>query len=181
LINYLRALSTSFFMVGLSCIVLAGGRSIRMGVDKRGLRFGGETFLDIALRNARSISEDVIVSLGSEDQVDGSLEVARLVYDDVRERGPLYGLTAALKVCKRPFAALLPVDAPLLNPEIYGIMVDRRGVDDSIEAVVPHGFYGLEPLYGVYRVKSFRDACEWAVSNDLERVVDAVGHLNNTI
>jgi molybdopterin-guanine dinucleotide biosynthesis protein A len=149
-----------------------------MGRDKRKLRIGGKSFFEIAVENARSISDDVIVSLGSESQAQGLVDV-RFVVDEEKRRGPLYALASTLKKCEKDYVAVLPVDAPLLKTAIYRLMKSTLERDSLLEAVIPLGATGPEPLHGVYRTESFLFACESAIFSGKERVLDAVKNLEN--
>jgi molybdopterin-guanine dinucleotide biosynthesis protein A len=166
-------------MVELSCIVLAGGLSSRVGNDKRMLRIKGKTFFESALEKAREISSDVIVSLGDEGQVKKTIDGVTLVFDEEKKRGPLFALTSSLKHCKKQLTILMPVDAPLLNPEIYKTMVDKIERDPSIEAVVPKVFSGPEPLFGVYQTTPFLSGCTMAIKRGDESVMDAINLLSS--
>jgi len=163
-------------MLQLSCIVLAGGRSERMGRDKRELRLGCKSFLELAVEKAGQIAGDVIVAVGDERQGEG-VEGARKVVDEQRHRGPLFGLATALKACRRDYVAVLPVDAPLLNPGIYRLMAGEVERTRGLEAVVPLGPSGPEPLLALYKVKPFLKACERAIAEGGERAMDAVERL----
>ena len=100
-------------------VVLAGGRSSRMGQDKAGLICRGHTLLDHAkdlLR--RSGLSDVHVS-----NSDG-------IADEWTGRGPLAGIHATLKALGERYAFLLyvPVDMPSLTPDLLRDLVDT--IDD---------------------------------------------------
>ncbi len=165
-------------MVEVSCIVVAGGQSLRMGSDKRLLELNGKNFLEIAVENANKISRDVVVSLGDESQVK-SLKDAKYVIDEEKVRGPLFGLFSALKLCKKKYVAVVPLDAPLLKTGIYKKMITEIIRDTHIDAVIPIGPKGPEPLHGVYNTKNFLKACEMVVSKGGESVVEAVNALEH--
>jgi molybdopterin-guanine dinucleotide biosynthesis protein A len=166
-------------MLELSCIVLAGGRSVRMGIDKRELELGGKSFFDMAIEKAHTISEDVIVSLGEENQVKENYGDLTVVIDEEKERGPLFALATSLKRCKEDYTAVLPVDAPLLNPGIYGIMTEEIEKEPYLEAVVPRSPEGSQPIYGTYRVSSFLTAIKETISAGGDSVVEAISALKN--
>ncbi|MFQ5800129.1 MAG: molybdenum cofactor guanylyltransferase [Candidatus Hydrothermarchaeales archaeon] len=164
-------------MLELSCIVLVGGKSTRMGSDKRELEIGGKSFFEGAVEKARKISRDIIISLGDAGQVKGDFKDATLVIDEEKGRGPLFALASSLKRCKRSYAAVLPVDAPLLNPAIYRRMAEEIEKDPTIEAVVPRSDDGPQPLYGIYRVSAFLSACNKTIARGGESVLEAISAL----
>ncbi len=162
----------------ISCIILAGGKSRRMGRDKKFLLYRGRSFLEIAVENAKAISSEVLVSLGTEEQeeevINLGYDVATVV-DDVRDRGPLMGLCSALRRCTKEYAAVMPCDTPLLSPEVFRPLLEESKGWDAVIPVVR----GLpEPLIGVYRVEPFLRACEEAVEAGNFKVGDAVKRLD---
>jgi len=168
-------------MVDLSCIVLAGGKSTRMGSDKRVLKIGGRNFLEIAFENAGRISEDVVVSLGYEGQSNQDFKDATVVFDDLKERGPLFALKTALSSCKSKYTAILPLDAPMLNIKIYARMLEEIKGHSDVDGVIPESYKGAEPLYGVYRTESFLSATRKATENGFQRVQDAINLLETVV
>ncbi len=77
------------------------------------------------------------------------------------------------------YTAVIPLDAPLLEPSIYGRMLAEIEKNLEVEAVVPRSQLGLEPLTGIYQTQAFLTACENAIKNGIERVMDVVSSLNN--
>ncbi len=135
-------------------IVLAGGKSTRMGRDKALLPFGPELMLP---RVVRILAEAVspIVVVGTADlqlpPLSGEVLIAR---DERPGRGPLEGILAGLAklAAERPeveAAFVTSCDAPLLSPAFVRAMIDR--LDDASIAVPVEGDQ-VHPLSAVYRV-----------------------------
>lgn len=156
-----------------------------MGCDKRMLQLGGRSFLEIALEKAVTFSDDVILSVGGDEQLLGLSETASLsvkvVFDRVSGCGPLEGLLRSLPECGHEYAALMPVDAPLLTPRIYLLMKDKLGQKQGLSGVVPKGLYGLEPLHGVYNSDRFLEACSELARSGGARLREALGKLDNIV
>lgn len=132
---------------GYSMIVLAGGRSSRMGRDKSDLIYREQTFLDIQIEKGRKLGiEDILVSGYKGDGCAG-----RLVMDRFAERGPLGGLEACLRQAVHGRCLVVSVDTPLLSvSELQGLLeADRETVAPA--TLLCHGDR-LEPLMGVYSV-----------------------------
>src|SRR3990172_5857725 len=176
---YKRVFATIMSMVSFSCIVVAGGKSTRMGMDKRSLKLREKSFFEIAVENARKVSSNVIISLGSKDQIEDDMEGVEVVFDEEKERGPLFALVSSLKACKKEYAALLPVDAPLLNPMVYERMAAEIEQNPRLEAVIPRSPHGDEPLFGMYNVQVFLKACRETIAKGEESVAGAVSLLKN--
>jgi len=140
--------------LNLGGIVLAGGRSTRMGRSKAHLPFGGETMLARTVRQLGNAVGPVVV-VGAPDQelpplplLPNEVSVAR---DDVEGRGPLAGILAGLEVIADRVDAVFVCgcDTPLLSAAFVRRVADRLGEN---EVSVPHvdGFW--QPLAAVYRV-----------------------------
>jgi molybdopterin-guanine dinucleotide biosynthesis protein A len=129
----------------LSGLILAGGRSSRLGTEKALIDFEGQPLVfRVADRMAR-VAEPVLLATGSPGRLGpvGYPEIA----DATPEGGPLSGLVAGLQASSHELMAVVAVDMPHLSPELLGFLASlRRGED----AVVPVGATGLEPLHAVY-------------------------------
>src|SRR3970282_1010012 len=98
-----------------SGIVIAGGKSKRMGVVKRYVMFSGMILLELSIRLLKGITEEVLVVLGEEENLD--IEDARFVLDVEKNRGPMVGLFSGLKEMKNLYGLVTPLDTPLLTSE----------------------------------------------------------------
>ena len=126
-------------------IVLAGGKSRRMGQDKAQLRLCGRTLLELQSEKLRLLGTDEILISGA-PQLPGT----RAVPDRFPGCGPLAGLEACLREAGSETCVILCVDVPLVPVSLLRelIRVQRRTGCDA--AIAEHG--GLwEPLIGVYR------------------------------
>ena len=134
-------------------MVLAGGKSTRMGRDKATLPFGPELMLQRVVRVlGEVVSPIVVVAAGGQElpPLPRDVLVAR---DERQSRGPLEGLLAGLSklAAERPevtAAFATSCDVPLLSPAFVRAMLARLGDADiavPTEAGFPH------PLAAVYR------------------------------
>ena len=129
----------------LTGLILAGGRSLRMGRDKATLEYDGEPML---LRVARLLGEacdEILVASGDGER----LEAFGLpqVRDAAPAAGPLGGLVAGLDRASNPLVAAVGVDMPFVNAGLLHAMADSFGSED---AAVPLSDGGPEPLHAVY-------------------------------
>ena len=126
-------------------IVLAGGRSRRMGVDKAGLLLFDKPLVAWVVGALRAVIGEVRL-VGGSPQLARDLGVG-FVPDLLDGAGPLAGIYAGL--CATGADVLVSAcDTPLLQaPLLEGIL---RSSDD-FDAVVPINQGEYEPLIGVYR------------------------------
>ena len=132
-------------------IVLAGGKSTRMGRSKAHLPFGDERMLNRVVRILSKIVRPIVV-VGSPAQDLPSLsEDITITRDEVTDRGPLQGLAAGLKAltgqCEAAYAC--SCDVPLLKPQFVERMIVLL---DGHQIAVPHVDDFHHPLAAIYRL-----------------------------
>jgi molybdopterin-guanine dinucleotide biosynthesis protein A len=130
---------------GAAAVVLAGGRSSRMGRPKALLPFGGETLIERVLRRlAPLVVESVIVAAPQQDlpPIEG-----RIVRDQAPHLGPVAGLAAGLAAITAPRAFVTSCDAPFLDPALIGWMLAEA---EEWDVLVPEWDGRLHPLHAVY-------------------------------
>ncbi len=131
-------------------VVLAGGKSTRMGTSKALLPFGPETMLQRVVRLLSPIVSPIVV-VAAESQELPDLPTSVVVTRDEREgRGPLEGLRAGLKALPSDVEAayVTSCDVPLLVPEFVTQMIGFAEHYD-IAVMEIEGF--AHPLSAVYR------------------------------
>jgi molybdopterin-guanine dinucleotide biosynthesis protein A len=150
-------------------IVLAGGRSSRMGTSKAALEWHGSTLLRrITGIVARSVDGPVVVvrAPGQElPELAGDVEVV----EDAREgKGPLQGLAAGLAAVgdRAALAFVSSTDVPLLHPRFVRVVL--AALDDDADVALPHVGGFPHPLSAAYRV-SLTEAVERLVAEDRMR------------
>lgn len=129
----------------MSMVVLAGGKSSRMGTDKSDLLLGGNTFLEYQIEKGRQLGiTDILVS----GYAKGACS-APIIKDREVQKGPLGGLEACFRHAVCDQVLVLGVDVPLVPlSELEGLAV-RRMVSDKKVTILQHGGKE-EPLIGIY-------------------------------
>ena len=132
-----------------SLILLAGGKSSRMGSNKAELTFQGKTFTDLLIEKARMLGIEKIYLSGFE-KTDEDVQV---VWDIYPERGPLGGVHACMKAMDTPYALVLPVDVPQIPVNVLELLIGGHEKYSMKEKEVPfllkHG-ERQENLIGIY-------------------------------
>jgi len=100
---------------GVSAIIIAGGKSTRMGHDKRAIRLHGRTLMSISICLAEKIADDIIIS--SNDQL-ADYRDYRVIPDQIPDEGPLMGMHSCIPYIKSENALLLSCDMPLVSLEM---------------------------------------------------------------
>ena len=135
----------------ISGIILAGGRSSRLGKDKVFEVIGKETLIERAVRQLAELDElDELIVVTSErvaPLLDAFRLRARIVKDVHIGQGPMGGLHAGLLAAGNDYSLVVACDLPFLNQDLLRYMIGlRRGYD----MVVPRVSGMIEPLHAVY-------------------------------
>lgn len=113
-------------------IVLAGGKSVRMGRPKALLNFRGRSLIDRAVRTAECVSECVMIITSAELAEQFSSSAARLIVDDVADLGPIGGLATASRYLRTSseialaaddFVLVLTCDMPNFGPRAASFLI----------------------------------------------------------
>jgi molybdopterin-guanine dinucleotide biosynthesis protein A len=131
-----------------AAIVLAGGRSTRLGRDKASEVLLGTTLLQRVIdRVFPLVGEIVVVSARGQRLPDIRTPApVRLVEDDYPECGPLGGIATGLARIEAPRALAVACDMPLLSAPLIGELFRRS---DGCDVVMPVLAFP-EPLHAVY-------------------------------
>lgn len=133
-------------MIGdVTGILLAGGKSRRMGEDKRFLLIGEQTMFERTLAVLRSIFERVCVVI-AQDSPPLEAEVP-VVRDLVADCGSLGGLYTGLKQAHTEYVFLVACDMPFLNPASVRHVVSLK---DKADIVMVRLGQGLQPTHALY-------------------------------
>jgi molybdenum cofactor guanylyltransferase len=148
-------------------IVLAGGRSTRMGRPKASLEWHGSTLLHrVAGIVARVVDGTVVVVCAPGQELPSLPPGVRVVEDAHEGRGPLQGIAAGLTAVAgdAELAYVSSTDVPLLHPAFVAAVLagaDREDVD--VVLPVAHGF--KQPLAAAYRTSLVADVEELIMSD----------------
>jgi molybdopterin-guanine dinucleotide biosynthesis protein A len=130
---------------GVSCIVLAGGKSSRMGTDKAFVSILGRSLIEEVLARVQGLGEETLIVTNRPD--DYHYLGLRLVADVIPGMGVLGGIYTALYAARMPYALVVACDMPFLNRELLSYLVSLR---EGQDAVVPHVGGLPEPVHAVY-------------------------------
>jgi molybdenum cofactor guanylyltransferase len=129
---------------GLTGVLLLGGASSRFGSPKALARLDDETLAERAWRVLYEACDEVLAVGKTADR----LELPFPILDDDSElRAPIVGVIAGLRAAAHEVAVFLPVDCPLVTPELLRTLGEAVGVPSS------------GPLPGAY-AKSMRPELE---------------------
>lgn len=152
-------------------VVLAGGRSSRMGTDKALLELDGATLLDRAVELLRPHARELLI-IGDVDR--HGHPHATTVGDRRPGLGPLGGLITALERSRYGRIIALACDMPAVNDRL--ILRLKAQCDATVDAAVPVHAGGAEPLAAAYHLRCLSpfeqavDAGDLKLAHALHRV-----------
>ncbi|MGD9850273.1 MAG: molybdenum cofactor guanylyltransferase [Nitrospirales bacterium] len=129
----------------ISGVVLAGGKSQRMGQDKRYLHWQGRNLLDSVCGVMNEIFDEVIVVTAIPDYERGGLSV-RFITDEIPGKGSIGGLFSGLFHSQNPYCFVVACDMPYLNREVIGEIC----LSPPADVVVVKLLQGFQPLHARY-------------------------------
>jgi molybdopterin-guanine dinucleotide biosynthesis protein A len=127
-------------------VLLAGGKSRRMGEDKRYLVVGEQTLLERGLGVLRSMFHEVLVVIAQDS---APLDIdARVVRDLVPDCGSLGGIYTGLTQATTPYIFAVACDMPFLNQAVITHFTNRRDTADIVMARLATRLHPMHALYG---------------------------------
>jgi molybdenum cofactor guanylyltransferase len=148
-------------------IVLAGGRSRRMGRPKAALEWHGSTLLRrVAGIVARSVDGPVVVVRAPAQELPSLPPGVRVVADAREGRGPVQGLAAGLAALagQAELAYVSSTDVPLLHPAFVAAVLSAAEAEDvDVALPVAQGF--THPLAAAYRTSLLVEVEELIANN----------------
>jgi len=132
--------------VDATAVVLAGGKSSRMGRPKALLPFHGEPLIGHIVRRLRHVFSDIVVVAAPKQELPRL--PATLVRDDVPFQGPVGGIYYGLKAARGKFCFVTSCDVAFLNFSLISHLLSH--ITDH-DVVVPYWENRYQPLHAVYR------------------------------
>ena len=135
-------------------LVLAGGRSRRMGRDKALLEHDGETQLGRAIRALEAVTERQFVSARADQAGDTERSRYAQVIDRYDDLGPVAGILSAMDEYPDADWLVVACDLPNLGPETLAHLVANRAPGDPFTAYRSSHDGLPEPLCAIYAAGS---------------------------
>jgi molybdopterin-guanine dinucleotide biosynthesis protein A len=128
-------------------LVLAGGRSRRMGRPKAWIEVGDTVLLRYVVERLAPAFSEVMVSFSEPEQME-QLVPYRVVFDRKPNAGPLAGLEAGLLVARNDVLFAVACDMPYVTQAAAEMAVAAAR---SCDAAIPRHDGLFEPVCGAYR------------------------------
>ena len=175
--------------MSLSGVVLAGGKSTRMGgEDKAFLRLGNRAFVSIITSELLKTCNRVFIAVGSKPTHEFELlfsadQRVEVLNDSLNIRSPLGGLITAFQKCETEYIAAVGCDTPFLQSTVLDYLFKKVASGEGHDAAVPiwRDTGIVEPLCAVYKSRTALAAALKAASEDKRGCRDMIANLGNVL
>ena len=158
--------------IHITGIVLAGGKSTRMGSEKGLVTLGNSSFIEHVLSALKQCVDNIIIV--SSNPTYDNFEVTR-VEDIIVDAGPVGGLYTGLYHSKTKYNLVVSCDVPLITTSVLEVLIDQ--IDPKYDVIQLQSKGETLPLIAVYK-KTCADICLKCLDNGVSRLRDVVNHLN---
>jgi len=132
----------------ISLIILAGGKSSRIGTDKALLKFQGKTFIQTIYDNLKELCSEVIISSNNPKV---KISGAKIVTDKIENIGPAGGIFSALSASQTEKNMIVSVDTPFIPTALFEFLI-KHNTDDTDVLIISEETK-QHPLIGMYSKK----------------------------
>jgi molybdopterin-guanine dinucleotide biosynthesis protein A len=160
---------------GVTSIVLAGGKNLRLGRRKDLEIIGGKTLMELVIQKLKLVSSHTLIVTSREQSNFPDAGGAKVLVDLYPDKGPLGGIYTGLLASPSSCNVVVACDMPFLNIELLRYMIELL---PGFDAVVPRLEEDkLEPLHAIYS-KSCLDKMRIHLENDQLMVNRFLGIMN---
>ena len=155
----------------MTAVILAGGKSRRMGSNKAFLKLKGKTFIERQIELLREMFDEIFISANTPSEYKYlNLPVFKDIYP---EKGPLGGIYTSLVNSSSFYTFMLACDMPFVES---GLIKHLKGFTKEYDVVVPKSERGLEPLHAFYS-KNCIDPIKRELDADNLRIISFFPHV----
>ena len=159
-------------MINATGVILAGGKSKRMGINKALVKLGDYSLIEwLILELAKVFHEIIIVA---NEKISYRCLGLPIINDLLPGSGPLGGIHAALKYTNKPNIFVVGCDMPFVTAEVASYLISSAS---GYDAVVPFINQILQPVAAVYG-KGCQNVIENYINRKKYHVKDCFRDLN---
>lgn len=144
-----------------TAMILAGGKSSRMGFDKQLLKIDERRLMDNLAQKLSKEFEEIIIVTNRPELYIGLSHI--ITMDILKEKGPLGGIHAGLKISSSHYAFVVACDMPNINMEYVRFMKSKTKLD-SMGCVTKFGEW-IEPFSSFYSVEMIQHIEKYLATN----------------
>lgn len=135
------------FKMNLGLVILAGGRSKRMGADKAFLKIGKRPLVENIAEKLKFLFDEITVIANKDISRYKKIGLCAM-RDMIPGKGPLSGIHAGLKNTKAYYIFVTACDMPFVNIKLVKHLFGKLREKDEVVVCKVRGRY--EPLFAIY-------------------------------
>jgi len=155
----------------LTGIILAGGKSSRMGADKGTLLLKEKAFIQHIIDAMKPLVTDIVIV--SDNPNHSSFGVER-IQDIIKDAGPLAGIYSGLQHSKTDYNLVVSCDVPLITSEVLQQLIENH--EKCVDLVQLESYKKTMPLTALYN-KTCKQTIETLLNKGERRVRFAASQL----
>ena len=132
-------------MMNVTCAILAGGFSTRIGQDKATLIINGKPLMNHVYERVQTIFNDIVIV--SSNHSGFKYIDAPVIKDILPIKSPMVGIVSALVYSHNPYVYVCACDMPYLNEDAIRYIIESI---DGKDIIIPKTNKGFEPLSAIY-------------------------------
>lgn len=154
----------------IGLLILAGGKSGRMGCEKSTLLLGDKTFSE-HIAEAMGEYREKLFSTNGAKVPEGFVAVAD--DQDLKWNGPAAGIISGLEACESDWLMVVPCDAPNVDAAVASKLWDvAKGLDEPVPVLAANSG-GIEPLIALYP-RVIVDKMRQRLTSGTRKVLDVI-------
>ncbi len=158
------------YLMELTGIILAGGKSSRMGEDKGLMLFEGKPMIQYIIEVVKPLVKSIVIIANDKEYE----QFGYPIYEDlIKGKKPLAGIYTGLKHSTTTKNLVMSCDVPYVNEEVLKLLIENCNVD----VVIPLKGDRTHQLIGVYDKKCI-DIFKMELENDQRKIKMAIEKLN---
>jgi molybdopterin-guanine dinucleotide biosynthesis protein A len=130
--------------MGVSGIILSGGKSTRMGQEKGLIKLNGKPMIQHVIDHLDPICDQILISANATMYQDFGYPVFK---DEINEIGPAGGIVSSLKHSKNEKNIIIACDLPFASTPFIRTLLD---MSENYEITLPMSGPHYQPLCAVY-------------------------------
>jgi len=183
----------------IDTIILAGGKNSRMhGRFKGSLTYRDEVFLDRIIKGIGDGTGQIFLSCSTPGQVKDIPHKCTVIYDTIKDAGPLAGLITGISESTTDYVAVCACDMPFISRNLYEYLwreVQKLSEEKNktlfscekdesdcplklpVEAIIPHTKGRLHPLAALYH-RDILPVLTKAAANGQKKLIKVIQNLH---
>lgn len=159
----------------VTAIVLAGGKSSRMGIDKTLLPINRHPFIQHIVKQLEDCFDEIILSTTEDKQNNFSFLPVKIVTDEKTNIGPLMGIISSLNASSNDVNFITACDIPEIDINLIKKMLKHIENHDAVVPQYPNKY--IEPIFAIYKKNVQREILK-AIDSEIFKIRYVLNQIN---